>query len=68
MNDEVKNEGMMSSTTDLNLASFILASGYEEYTFRKVVDVRGKQRLTFDFKCTILYCRYFTGNMYWSFL
>lgn len=50
MNDEVKNEGMMSSTTDLNLASFILASGYEEYTFRKVVDVRGKQRLTFDFK------------------
>lgn len=50
MDNEEKKEEVISSTSDLNLASFILASGYEDYTFRKVVDTRGKQRLTFDFK------------------
>ena len=49
MNDDVKKENNVSSTSDLNLASYILASGYKEYSFHKGTDSRGKQRLVFDF-------------------
>lgn len=49
MNENEKTE-MVSSTSDLNLASFIWASGYKEYTFHKGTDGRGKSRLIFDFK------------------
>lgn len=40
----------MSSTSDLNLASFIWATGHKEYTFHKGTDNRGKSKLFFDFK------------------
>ena len=49
MNENEKTE-MVSSTSDLNLASFIWALGYKDYTFHKGVDGRGKSRLIFDFK------------------
>ena len=49
MSDEIKNENNSSSTSDLNLASFILASGYKEYSFHKGIDSRGKVRTIFDF-------------------
>lgn len=38
-----------SSTSDLNLASFVWASGYKDYTFNKGIDNKGKQRLIFYF-------------------
>lgn len=44
-NESVKN----SCTSDLNLASFVWATGNKNYTFRKGLDSRGKERLVFIF-------------------
>lgn len=44
-NESIKN----SCTSDLNLASFIWATGNKNYTFRKGLDNRGKERLVFVF-------------------
>ena len=49
MENELNQKVGVSSTSDLNLASFIWASGYKDYTFHKGSDNRGKPRLIFDF-------------------
>ena len=49
MENEINQNVGLSSTSDLNLASFIWASGYKDYTFHKGSDNRGKPRLIFDF-------------------
>lgn len=38
-----------TKTTDINLASYILASGYKDYKFYKAEDNKGKIKVTFEF-------------------